>query len=175
MRKLAAIWGVSGIFILLTSAMYRLSIVSIEAFTNDYTFEWYHWLILVAIIPFMIYSEGYKGFQKAFSPRVLARAIYLKQHANPIQGLLAPFFCMAYFHSTKKRMLTSWCLTMAIIAFIVIIKFLPQPIRGVIDVGVLCGLGYGIITLIYFSFKAVQSDNFNISPELPDTANSMAE
>ena len=146
MRLLAAIWGVSGVILLLGAAVYRLFDYAIETF--DQTLMWYHWLMIVLWTAFMLYSEGYKGFQKAFSPRVAARAKYLAKHASILQGILAPLFCMTFFHSTKKRLIVSWILTTFIVVFIILIKFLDQPYRGIVDIGVVLGLSYGIITII---------------------------
>jgi len=48
----------------------------------------------------MLYSEGYKGFQKGYSPRVAARGHYLRDHSTLLRAILAPLFCMGFFHSS---------------------------------------------------------------------------
>jgi len=161
-----ALWGLAGVFSLLGSATYRLTPLAIDAFS--YEFAWQHWLSLVVIVLGMAYAEGYKGFQKAFSPRVAARSRYLREHPRPLLVLLAPFFCMGYFHATKRRRITSISLTLGIIILIVVVRFIAQPWRGIIDAGVVVGLAWGIISLVIYSAKALGSETFNYSPEVPE-------
>ena len=70
---LGAFWGLAGVSLLLGSAVYRLTLVSVEALSHELL--WYHWMALVLNVLFMAYSEGYQGFQLGFSPRVAARAL----------------------------------------------------------------------------------------------------
>jgi hypothetical protein len=67
---------------LLGSAVYRLIPLAIAAFSTH--FPCFHWLAWGASILFMAYSEGYKGFQLHFSPRMVARALYLSDHPNAL-------------------------------------------------------------------------------------------
>jgi len=72
-RIIGPVWGFGGIFLLLGSACWRLSVYIDEAFL-DYELAWYHWAFLFPWVVFMLVSEGDKGFRRAFSPRVVARA-----------------------------------------------------------------------------------------------------
>ena len=163
---LGAFWGLAGVFLLLGSAVYRLTLVSIDAFSYD--FLWYHWTALALNLLFMAYSEGYRGFQQGFSPRVAARARYLKEHPRVLHALFGPFFCMGYFHATRKRKVTSIVLTVGIVILIVMVRLLPQPWRGIIDVGVVLGLTWGLVSLFIFIFQAFASEEFPYSPEVPE-------
>lgn len=116
----------------------------------------------------MLYSEGYRGFQKGFSPRVAARALYLRENATFLRTLLAPFFLMGYFHSTRKRKIVSYSLTIGIVLLVLMVRFLPQPWRGIVDAFVVLGLVYGIISLAAFCWKALSSVQFNYSPEVSE-------
>jgi hypothetical protein len=165
MGILGAAWGLAGVFLLLGSAVYRLSGVAIAALSSD--FLWYHWVFLLLCVLFMAYTEGYRAFQQKFSPRVAARAKYLKNHPNAFHALFGPFFCMGFFHSTKKRKITSISVTAGIIVLILLVRLLPQPWRGIIDLGVVVGLAWGLISLFVFSFRAFTSDRFDYSPEVP--------
>ena len=168
MQKLAAVWGVTGIVLLLGTAIFRLSQLAIQAFNGEHDLLWYHWLLMIVFSIFMLYSEGYKGFQKAFAPRVAARAKFLSSNANLLQTILAPLFCMAYFHTTKKRQIISITLTTMIIGFIMLVRLAPPLYRSIIDVGVVLGLSYGVITVLTFVIKAFTSTDFDVSPELPE-------
>jgi hypothetical protein len=163
---LGAIWGLAGVLALLISACIRLWPKAVDAFSHP--FAWYHWASLVVFVLGMAYAEGYKGFQKAFSPRTAARARHVRE--NPIIGhvILAPFFCMGYFHATKRRKITSVSLTLGIIVLIVLVSFVPQPWRGIIDAGVVVGLVWGIVSLILFSIQAFGAGEFPYSTEVPN-------
>ncbi|MCP4238835.1 MAG: hypothetical protein GY770_35570, partial [Aestuariibacter sp.] len=96
--NIGAFWGIAGVCLLLSFAVYRLASISIDAF--NFPLQWHHWLVLLGNTIFMAHSEGYKGFQKGFSPRVAARARYLKNNPHPFHVLAAPLFCMGYFFTT---------------------------------------------------------------------------
>lgn len=161
-----AFWGLAGIILLLASAIYRLTPLAVQAFSYD--FLWYHWLALAFTALFMAYAEGFKGFQQRFSPRVAARARYLKDHPRTRNALLGPFFCMGYCCATRRRKITSLSLTAGIVVLIILVRFLPQPWRGIVDAGVVLGLIWGLVSLIIFSLFAFTSDKFHYSPEVPE-------
>ncbi|WP_372370371.1 hypothetical protein [Candidatus Uabimicrobium sp. HlEnr_7] len=148
MRYLAAFWGAFGVFTLLATALYRLTPIAWDIF--DHSLHWYHYLVLVINVIFMAHSEGYRGFQKSFSPRVTARVHYLSKHASWELFLFAPFFCMGYFHASRKTKIITISLTSFIVVLIILLKYVPQPWRGIIDWGVVVGLSWGVISLIVF-------------------------
>ncbi|MEX2579256.1 MAG: hypothetical protein WD342_09370 [Verrucomicrobiales bacterium] len=127
------------------------------------------WIFLVAFAVFMLVAEGYRGFQKKFSPRTAARVKYLRDHPRPLHVILAPFFCMGYFFAKRKTRITAICLTLGIVLLVVLVGFLPSPWRGIIDFGVVLGLTYGLVTFAAFTAKAVFADGFSHSPEVPGT------
>jgi hypothetical protein len=164
--KIGAIWGLAGVFALIGSAVYRLSIIAVNAFS--YQFLWYHWTCLTLLIYFMAYAEGFRAFQQGFSPRVAARAKYLNDHPVLLHSLLAPLFCMAYFHAPRRRRITSISVTTGIIILVILVRLLPQPWRGIVDGGVVVGLAWGLVTLFIFSVQAFTTDTFNHPPEVPE-------
>ena len=161
-----AIWGLTGVLLLLGSAVFRLTPLAIDAFSH--AFSWYHWLSLFLILLFMTYAEGYRGFQKGFSPRVAARALYLKNHPRLLHSILGPFFCMGFFHTSRRRKITSFSVTSGIIVLIILVRFLAQPWRGIIDAGVVVGLAWGLVSLIIFSLQAFSAKKFPYSPDVPE-------
>lgn len=160
-----AVWGITGVLLLLTSATYRLAPVALEAISYELT--WLHWVSLAVIVVGMAYAEGYRGFQQGFSPRVAARARYLQEHPRPLHILLAPFFCMGFFHATRRRKITSISLTLGIVMLVVLVRMIDQPWRGIIDAGVVVGLAWGIVTVGVFGLLAFFSDTYAYSPEVP--------
>lgn len=163
---IGAIWGLTGLSLIFGSALYRLYPYAREL--CGMTFAWHHWLALALSLFFMGYAEGYKGFHLRFSPRCAARALYLKNNPSLWRVLFAPFFCMGYFHATRKRRVVAYSLTAMIILLIVGVRQLSQPWRGIIDAGVLLGLGWGLVSVWIFAVQAFFGKNFAVSPETPD-------
>ncbi len=161
-----AFWGLAGVALLLGSAIYRLTPLALDALS--YVWLWYHWFAFVLMILFMAYAEGYRAFQQGFSPRVAARARYLRDHPDALHVIFAPLFCMAFFHAPRRRQVTSISVTAGIIIFVILVRLLEQPWRGIIDGSVVVGLSWGLISLIVFGYQSFSSEQFDHSPEVPD-------
>ncbi len=170
--RFGALWGITGVILLLGYAIIRLTPIMLDAFS--YELRWYHWLILVLNTAQMAYLEGYRGFQKGFSPRLAARAKYLQDNPNLIHVLLAPFFCLGYFYTSKKRQTVVISLTVGIILLIILVHQLHQPWRGIIDAGVVVGLSWGLISLLIFTVQAFTSTEFDYSPDVPEAMSTAA-
>jgi hypothetical protein len=162
---IGAVWGFCGVFAFVGYAVVRLSPYAVEAVCSD--LAWYHWAFLVPWLVFMGVGEGYRGFQQAFSPRVVARALYLARHPKPVRVALAPVFCMGFFHATRRRRIVAFCLTGGIVMLVVIVSQLSQPWRGLIDAGVVLGLVWGLAAMLAFAFKALTGP-YTVPPETPD-------
>jgi len=166
MGWIGAIWGLMGVLALLGCAIYRLTPRATEALNMELTTL--HWIVLVIWVLFMLVAEGYRGFQKKFSPRTAARIRHLRDHPNALHVVLAPLFCMGYFHALRKTRIIAFALTFGIVLLVILVKFAPQPWRGIIDAGVVLGLSYGSISLLILTAKALFTANFPHSPEVPE-------
>ena len=162
--KLAVIWGLAGIGVLLGQAIYRLTLISLVGLSMP--LHWYHWAAAAGWASLMAYSEGYHGFQKGFSPRVAARAAYLSRHSTVLRALLAPLFCMGYFHIERRRQIVVISVTLVVIGFIIGAHYLPQPWRGIVDLGVVIGLAWGLVALGVFTVQAFNG-RLTHAPGLP--------
>ena len=100
-------------------AVWRLAPVALEAVKPGLSAI--EWAAFAASIVILGYSEGYKGFQKAFSPRVVARALSLKRRPRPLRVLLAPAFCAGHFGATKARKNAAWVLTLGIVGLVLLV------------------------------------------------------
>lgn len=155
MSAIGFVWGVGGILLLLTFAIVRLSGVALEL--EGFELSLWHWLVMAGWFAYMVWAEGYKGFHRAFAPRVVVRASYLAAHPRPLHVLLAPLFCMGYIHATPRRRLMSIALSGMIISFVLLVRMLPQPWRGIIDVGVVAGLVVGVASIVYYLLQLKQA------------------
>lgn len=162
---LAALWGFIGVFLLLSSAISRLAPMALALDFSQLSAL--HWLVLLSWLVFMGFAEGYRGFQKNFSPRVAARVRYLKQNPSLLRFIFAPLFCMGFFYTTRKRKIVSFSLTFCIIMLVIIVSYIPQPWRGIIDAGVVFGLVWGVISMFLYTVQAMVKNHFHHSPETP--------
>lgn len=147
MRALAYYWGIAGVVLLLASAVVRLTPYVLELAT--YPLSMLQQLLLAGFVLFMLYSEGWKGFHLNFSPRVVARAEGLSRAPTALLTLLAPLVCMGFLHATRKRQLISLILTSGILLLVLVVRMLPQPWRGIVDAGVVLGLAFGILSILW--------------------------
>lgn len=165
---LGQVWGVVGVLCLLGSAVYRLTPYAIDALSSPLTTV--QWVLLVIYVAFMAHAEGYKGFQKQFSPRVVARARWLGDHPTLLRVALAPAFCMGLFHATRKRLIVSWVISAMVITLILLVKLLDQPWRGIVDAGVVVGLTWGIIALLAWLVAGARGRALPVPPDVPEGA-----
>ncbi|EPJ48579.1 MAG: hypothetical protein OFPI_28640 [Osedax symbiont Rs2] len=172
--RIAAAWGLIGVFLFLASAIYKLAIISWQLLALE--LELYHWLAIVIWVVFMGYYEGYQGFQKGFSPRVAARIHFLVQNVTYKRLVLAPLFCLGFFDAERRRIIFIICLSLGIVLLVKAVEHMPMPWRGIMDVGVVVGLSWGLISMLIFTAKAFYCSSFNHSAEVPhrelDTATS---
>ena len=160
---IGALWGGAGVVGMLGLAIYRLASRAVAAYEMGPT-GW-QWTIAVGFWAFMIYTEGYRGFQLRFSPRTAARIRYLRDHPNPLRSLLAPLFVIGFFHATRRTRVTAWVLTLGIALLVVLVQRLDQPWRGIVDAGVVLGLGWGTLSLAWCIHRAWSGVDYR--PEVP--------
>ncbi len=152
--------------LILGRALSRLFPLSVEALeqlpwtTAQYAFAAV-WLI------FMGYAEGYKGFQKRFAPRVVARAWHLAANPRWHHLLLAPAFCIGYFHGSRRRLITSWAITIGVVLIVMVVKQVSQPWRGIVDLGVVLGLGWGLVAVLGQAVVVARRGGTDVDPQLP--------
>ncbi len=163
---LAAVWGLTGTSALLARAIWRLTPAAWEAGTRHQPGV-LGWSLAALWLLFMGYSEGYRGFQKGFAPRVALRAAHLAQRPRPLHVLLAPLFCMGLIHASRRRLVTSWSLTAMIVLLVLAVRHLTQPWRGLVDAGVVLGLAWGLVAVLVFGVRALRGQLPAGSADLP--------
>lgn len=164
--RAAAAWGVIGVTALLLNAVVRLTPVALQGFAA-YRLDAWQWALAAGNVAFMAYFEGYRGFQQGFSPRVVARALHLARHPRPLHVALAPLFCMGLVHASRRRLVTSWTLLLSIVGIVLAVRTVAQPYRGIVDAGVVVGLGWGLAAIAASAWRAMAGDPPRVSPELP--------
>lgn len=138
----AAVWGVTGTVLVLVDAIVRLTpkaLAPLEDLTPELA------LAYVASMGALGYAEGYRGFQKSFAPKVVARAHALR---GPVQGALAPIYCLGLLGGTGSERLRAWLLLAVIVAFVLLAGQLSAGLRGAVDAGVVVGLSWGTAAIL---------------------------
>lgn len=166
MGRLAFAWGVLGVMVLVTQPLFRLAPLALEAIEGGLSAL--QWGLLVAWVAINAHAEGYRGFHCKFSPRVIARAEYLRAHPRPLWVALAPFFCMSLFHASRRGLVVARSLVVMIVLLVIAIRWLDQPWRGIVDAGVVVGLGLGLLSLGYWLVRSLLGYPASAPPDLPE-------
>lgn len=161
----AVVWAILGLSSIFIPAIFRIMPYATEILKAGLSVQ--QWAVLIVWCIFMLFTEGYRGFQKRFSPRVAARTLFLLNN-KPRLGdvLLAPLFCMGFFHATRRVIIANWAIAGGVTLLVVIVRHFAQPWRGIIDMGVALGLSYGLITIYYFLYLALKTRKPAVDPEL---------
>lgn len=151
---------------ILAQAIYRLAPLAWQPI-DEGQLAYYHWVLYGLSIFFNGYSEGYKAFQLQVAPRIMARASHLAANPRPLHVALAPLYCMALFHASRKRLIISWSVYVGIVTIVIVVRQLSQPWRGIVDAGVVVGLSWGVLAILVAFVDLVRGGELESSPELP--------
>lgn len=160
------LWAILGIALLLTQAIVRLGTITWQAVSSgEMTATQYSVLFVWSLMN--AYMEGYRGFQKKFVPRVLARAHHLALHPEPLSAALAPLYAMAFFRAAPRAKMAAWAVSGLVIIAITLVRSIAQPWRGIIDAGVVVGLTWGLLALVTGAVARLSGRTPGGDPELP--------
>ena len=143
-----------GVLAIILRAVYRLTPKAAELLTGD-SLTGFELVFLLVWAGFMAYAEGYKGFHKAFSPRVVLRLHVLAERPSILGWVFAPLVGMGLLKATRKRLIVSWCLVLGIVALVSFVSTLAYPYRSIVDLGVVLGLLLGSLSLVVHYIRAV--------------------
>lgn len=157
-------WACGGVTLLFLQAITRLLPRALEALEGLSASQaiWY-----AVIVVGLLYTEGYKAFHVQFMPRLVARALFVTKSPTWWRVFLAPFFVMALFETTRKRLIISWAVTIGVVILIIIVQRLPMPWRGMIDAGVVLSLGWGLVRMAQLLVFAALGIRPHYDPEMP--------
>jgi hypothetical protein len=77
---------------------------------------------------------------------------------------------MSFFHATRRGLIGAWVVTSLIICAVVLVRQLPQPYRGIIDGGVVVGLGWGVLSILFIFASTLSGKRPAASGDLPAEA-----
>lgn len=167
--RFIATFAIAQVLFMVGSAIYRLTPLALEPLL-DGSLTPPLMAVTLAWVVFNAYAEGYRGFQKRFSPRTVARAAYLGENPRPLDLLFALPFSMGLYFANRRQLIVSWVFLLGLAALITFVRALPQPYRGIIDAGVVVGLGWGALSLVYSLYRYLSTGEVEMDPELPERA-----
>lgn len=165
-RLWIALWCIVGVELILADALYRLLPRALAPLLEKNELPLGVQLTYVGSILFLGFFEGYKGFQKSFSPRVAARALHLAHFPTPKYVVLGPLYAMALMGTTRRRWIASWALVLGVIFLIVAVHQLPELYRAAVDAGVVVGLSWGALSILTSFWSALRRGP-QADPEIP--------
>ncbi len=165
--RVGLLWGLGGTALLVLEPIARLSLQAAAAFTDPALTGW-HLAFGAGWTGAMAHFEGYRAFQRGFSPRIVVRAWHLARAPSVGWVLLAPAFCIGLVHATRRRLLTSWLVVVLVRVLIEVVRHLEQPLRGMVDAGVVVGLAWGLVAMLLFAARAALTGALpHIAADLP--------
>lgn len=165
---LIVLWGVVGALALLLNAIRRLAVLALEPLVDPrLELTGWHLALYVASVVLNGYAEGYRGFQRGFAPRTVARALHLARHPRALHVVLAPLYVMGLIHATRRRLIASWVLLVGIVGLVLLVRRLAQPWRGIIDAGVVVGLGWGVVVMVVQLVRGLAGRSMPVGPDVP--------
>ncbi len=152
-----AIWGVIQVLMILLNAIRRLKDRAfLPLRKKDLTTA--QWILYSTSIVGMMYKEGYEAFQLKWAPLVVKRAFMLSgpdQSLTVANILFTGPYAMGMFSATTNRMIVSWSVTIGIMVLAQAVQKMPYPYRNIVDAGVVAGLSYGCMALLWATIYAV--------------------
>jgi hypothetical protein len=149
------LWAVGGVMLLLVQALVRLTPVALEPLQQR-SLAPVELGLYVGWAVANLYLEGYRGFQRRFVPRVLARAAALATGPRRAAMLWAPLHAMGLFGARRRTLISAWTISALIVAAVLLVRRLPQPWRGLIDAGVVAGLAWGLCVLLLGALRVLR-------------------
>ena len=161
-QGIAPAWALLGVAGLFTSAVMRLGsrgLATVRAGLSPG-----QWILLVSFTFVMVYGEGVLALQRKWVPRLLRRARALRHEPLGLQ-LLGPLYGLSLVGGTRKELLRGWLGTLAIVTAIVIVRSMPEPWRGIVDVSVASALAWGLLSIALGSPEVFRSTEAEPSAE----------
>lgn len=152
-RGFLVFWAYLGVFALLGQAIYRLTPLALEPLGPPDQLRglaWLYWGWAIA----SVYLEGYRGFHLRFVPRVARRVELLVAKPTLLRSIFAPAFVMGYFDAPLADKRAAWGVTLAVFFAVIVVRTFSQPWRGIIDAGVVSGLGAGMLSLAWAALRS---------------------
>ncbi len=139
-------WALVGVVALLGNAVVRLGRRGLDTVREGLSAG--EWTVLAAVFVLFVYVEGVRALQRKWVPFVVGRMEALGRRSPLLHRLLAPLHVMALVGGPRRTVLRAWAGVAAVIVAILVLRSVPDPWRGIVDVGVAAALGWGLLVLL---------------------------
>ena len=156
MRRLgdvaAVLWALGGVSLLFATAAVRLGGRGVE--TVKAGMETAEWAVMVFLVLLFVVGEGGGALQRKWVPRMVRRAADLRGTAALHHQLLAPLYGMSLIGGCARSRTRAWAGTLSIVIAVLVVRSLPEPWRGIVDLAVASALVWGLVSIAVEGRKA---------------------
>lgn len=146
-RPLVGAWALAGVAALFLEAIYNLGrrgIATVQAGLAPL-----EWAVLLLLTGAFVYGEGVRALQRKWVPRVLGRCAAVARERAWWLRLLAPLYAMGLVGGTAGTRFRASLGVAAVVVAVLVVRSLPEPWRGIIDLAVAAALLWGLVALLH--------------------------
>ena len=154
-----------GILAVIGFAVFRLAIRA--RYISTYELVWYHWVVLVIGTLILVYVKSYRAFLLKLAPRIATRARDIRADPKPAKVIFAPFYCMGFFGSGRPTQVRIVSITLAMVALIIVVRYLPEPWCAILDFCIAVALALGSYFILMESLRHTPGAGHCPPPEKP--------
>jgi hypothetical protein len=151
--RLVFAWSVGGVILLCGSAAARLGARGAAAWADAGPVQR---AAAVAWLAWMLATAAWPGFHRQFAPRVAVRAARLAAEAPSAWGVVGPLVAMGFLRATRRRRAVALGLVAGVVGMSALFARLPEPWRGLLDLGVAGALASGVGSLTWFAVRVAR-------------------
>lgn len=140
-----SMWAVLGVTAVFIEAIVKLAARGLVTVRGG--LEVLEWLALLLLAGAFLYGEGVRALQRRWVPHVLERSQAVR--SAPLHWrLLAPLYAMLLVGAPRRTLARAWLGVLAIVAAVLLVRALPEPWRGIVDLAVAGALAWGLGALL---------------------------
>jgi hypothetical protein len=139
------LWALFGVGLLFALAIVRLGARGLT--TVRAGLEPGAWVALLALTVLFVYTEGIRALQRRWGPHMLRRVASLRVERRLWVRLLAPLFALSLIAAPGRELARAWAGAFAIMGAVLLVRALPEPWRGIIDLAVALALTWGSVAI----------------------------
>jgi hypothetical protein len=152
----AVAWALAGVALIFAVSIARLGARGVA--TVGAGLGPFEWAALVALTVTFVYTEGVRALQKRWGPHMVRRTAQLAAEPRAWVRLLAPLHALSLIHAPPPELARAWTGLFAITAAILLVRALPEPWRGIIDLAVSIALTWGTVAIAVLTVRALRAE-----------------
>ena len=146
LRAVVSVWTLLGVAALFALSIFRLGSRGVA--TIQAGLGWGEWSGLVLLTVAFVYGEGFRALDRRWVPRLLERALLLRDDPRPSVRLLAPLYGLSLVGVRRGDLIRGWLSVAAILGAVLTVRALPDPWRGIVDFAVAAALTWGWVAIL---------------------------